>query len=179
MIVKDNLKQKKEFRYFKLTKYHIRRVEKEISNRNDLANILKGGKYTIISLCKENEAYLVTLSYGYDDLKQALYIHCAKEGQKIDYIKSNPYVCGTVIEDNGYEDGCGQAYRSVVFRGKMNIVEDLQEKKHGFEILINQLESDPQAVKIKFLGDDKSYENTGMLRLDIKQISGKEEKAES
>ena len=162
-----------------MTKYHMRRIEKELSEINDLTLILKSGKYTTISMCKENEAYLVTLSYGYDESKNVFYFHCAKEGQKIDYIKSNPNVCGTVIEDNGYEDGCGQAYRSVVFRGKMNIVEDLQEKKYGFEILINQLENDPQAVKLKFLKEDKTYEETGMLRLDIIEISGKEEKVES
>ncbi len=166
-------------RQLNMTKYHIRRVEKEISDKEDLTAILKSGKYTTISMCKENEAYLVTLSYGYDEGKDALYLHCAKEGQKIDFIKSNPIVCGTVIEDNGYEDGCGQAYRSVVFRGKINIVEDLQEKKYGFRILINQLEGDPQAIKNKFLKEDKTYENSGMLRLDISEISGKEEKAES
>ncbi|MFX0088220.1 MAG: pyridoxamine 5'-phosphate oxidase family protein [Candidatus Hodarchaeota archaeon] len=162
-----------------MSKYHMRRVEKEISENNALIEILKSGKYTIISMCKDNEAYLVTLSYGYDKTKNSLYFHCAKEGQKIDFIKANPNVCGTVIEDNGYEDGCGQAFRSVVFRGKMIIVENLEEKKYGFEVLLNQLESDPQAIKIKFLQKDQTYENSGMLRLDIHEISGKEEKAES
>ena len=157
----------------------MRRVEKEISEKNDLTMILKGGKNTTISMCKENEAYLVTLSYGYDESKNALYFHCAKEGLKIDFIKSNPFVCGTVIEDNGYESSCGQAYRSVVFRGKMVIVEDLQDKKIGFDVLLNQLENDPNTIKNKFFEKDDTYENTGMLRLDITEISGKEEKAES
>ncbi|MHA2393727.1 MAG: pyridoxamine 5'-phosphate oxidase family protein, partial [Promethearchaeota archaeon] len=111
-----------------MTKYHMRRVEKEISDKENLIKIVKSRKYTTISLCKENEPYLVTLSYGYDESKNALYFHCSKEGQKIDFIKANPNVCGTVIEDNGYEDGCGQAYRSVVFRGEMTIVEDIKEK---------------------------------------------------
>jgi len=157
----------------------MRRVEKEISDRENLIKILKGGKYTVISMCKENEVYLVTLSYGYDESKNALYFHCAKEGQKIDFIKSNPFVCGTVIEDNGYKDGCSQAYRSVVFRGKMIIVEDLQEKKNGFDVLLNQLENDPNTIKNKFFENDETYENSGMLRLDINEISGKLEKAES
>jgi nitroimidazol reductase NimA-like FMN-containing flavoprotein (pyridoxamine 5'-phosphate oxidase superfamily) len=162
-----------------MLKYHMRRVKKEISKKDDIISILKSGKYTMISMCKENEAYLVTLSYGYDEIKNSLYFHCAKEGQKIDFIKSNPFVCGTVIEDNGYENGCGQAYRSVIFRGKMIIVDDLQEKKKGFEMLLNQLENDPTAIKSKFFEKDEAYENTGMLRLDIINISGKEEKAES
>ena len=161
-----------------MTKYHMRRVEKEISEKQELIEILNNGKYTIISMCKQNEAYLVTLSYGYDKIKNSLYFHCAKDGQKIDFIKFNPNVCGTVIEDNGYEDGCGQAYRSVVFKGNMFIVEDILEKKYGFSILINHLEKDPKATIKKFLKNDEIYENTGMLRLDIKEISGKEEKAD-
>lgn len=157
----------------------MRRIEKEISNREELIEILKSGKYTIISLCKENEPYIITLSYGYDESKHALYFHCAKEGQKIDFIKANPHICGTVIEDNGYENGCGQAFRSIVFRGKMVIVEAFDEKKKGLDILINHLEKDPNPIKNKFLKKENTYENLGMLRLDITDISGKEEKAES
>ena len=102
-------------------------------------------------MCKTNEPYIVTLSYGYDNERHTLYFHCAKEGQKIDFIKFNPNVCGTVIEENGYKDGCGQAFRSVVFRGKMEIVETLEEKKRGLEILIDHLEKDPTTIKDKFL----------------------------
>lgn len=157
----------------------MRRVEKEITSKENLSKILKSEKYATISMCKENEPYLVTLSYGYDDSKNALYFHCAKEGQKLDFIKVNPKVCGTVVEDNGYEEQCGQTYRSVVFRGEMVIVEDIKEKKYGFDILLNHLENDPNSAKNKFFQKDETYENTGMLRLNIKEISGKEEKAES
>jgi len=157
----------------------MRRIEKEISNKEELTDILKNGKYTTISLSKENEPYIVTLSYGYDIDKHALYFHCAKEGQKIDFIKFNPNVCGTVIEENGYIDGCGQAFRSVIYRGRIEIIETLEEKKKGLDILINHLERDPILIKNKFLNKDNSYEKLGMLRLDITDISGKEEKADS
>jgi len=59
------------------------------------------------------------------------------------------------------------------------MVEDLQEKKYGFDILLNQLENDPRVIKHKFLKKDETYENSGMLRVDLTEISGKEEKAES
>ncbi len=157
----------------------MRRVEKEIKDKKELVELLKEGKYAVISLSKENEPYIITLSYGYDESKNAFYFHCAKEGQKIDFIKANPYACGTVIEDNGYEEACGQTFRSVVFRGEMKIIEDLEEKKYGFEILLNQLEEDPNIIKNKYLKKSEAYENSGMLRLDITDITGKEQKAES
>lgn len=166
-------------RELNLTKYHMRKVEKEIKNKKNLIEILRGGKFTTISMCKENEPYIITLSYGYDESKHALYFHCAKEGQKIDFIQANPYVCGTIIEDNGYKDGCGQTFRSIIFRGKIVIIEELEEKKYGFDILINQLETDPIAIKNKFLKQDITYENCGILRLDLTDISGKEEKIDS
>jgi len=162
-----------------LVKYHMKRKEKEIKDRSEIIHILKQQKFTTISMCHENEPYLVTLSYGYDETKNAFYFHCAKEGQKIDFIKTNPFVCGTVIEDNGYAPGCGQAFRSVVYRGKIIIIEDLQEKIYGFDILLNQLEVEPATIKEKFLKKKETYENSGMLRLDIDDLTCKEEKAGS
>jgi nitroimidazol reductase NimA-like FMN-containing flavoprotein (pyridoxamine 5'-phosphate oxidase superfamily) len=162
-----------------LVKYHMKRKEKEITDTVEILNILKHQKYTVISMCRENEPYIVTLSYGYDESKNAFYFHCAKDGQKIDFIRTNPDACGTVIEDNGYEPGCGQAFRSVVYRGKFEIIEDLQEKIYGFDIIMNQLENNPILVKEKFLKKKETYENGGMLRLDIGDVSCKEEKAES
>jgi hypothetical protein len=157
----------------------MRRTEKEIKDKEELVEILLGGKYAIISLSKENEPYIVTLSYGYDESKSALYFHCAKSGQKIDFLKANPYVCGTVIEDNGYEEACGQTFRSVVFRGKIVIIEKINEKKYGFNILLTHLEENPNQIRNKYFKKDETYENFGMLRLDITNITGKEQKVES
>lgn len=130
-------------------------------------------------MSKENEPYIITLSYGYDQDNNALYFHCATEGQKIDFIKSNPYVCGTIIEDNGYEDGCGQAFRSIVYRGNITVIKDIEEKKHGFEIIIDHLEKNPGETKKKLLTSEDTYIKPAILRLDITEISCKEEKAES
>ncbi|KKN50877.1 hypothetical protein LCGC14_0628360 [marine sediment metagenome] len=160
-------------------KYHMRRNEKEITNKKEIHEILKGGKYAIISLARDNEAYIITLSYVYDQEKHALYFHCAKEGQKIDFIKFNSSVCGTIIEDNGYKEGCIQAFRSLVFRGKIVIVDNLQEKKYAFDVLLNHLEKNKNKMKDKHFNNDGAYDKPAILRLDIKEITGKEEKAES
>lgn len=164
---------------YNLTIYHMRRNEKEITDKGEIFNIIKSGKYTSISLSKENEPYIITLSYGFDSNKNALYFHCAAEGQKIDFVKSNPYVCGTIIEDNGYKDGCGQAFRSIVYRGTISIVKDIEEKKHGFDILIDHLEKNPEEVKKNLLKSEEVYIKPSILRLDISEMTCKEEKADS
>ena len=161
-----------------MTKYHIRRKEKEITDDREILDIIKNGKFTSIALSKKNEPYIITLSYGYDHSKNVLYFHCG-EGQKIDFIKSNPYVCGTIIEDNGYQEDCIQAFRSVVYRGKITIITEIEEKKHGFVILIDHLEKNPNETKKKLLNSEDVYIKPIILRLDIEDITCKEEKAES
>ena len=156
----------------------MRRIEKEITDNETITELLNKGRYITIAMCKDDNPYIITLSYGYDNSRDALYFHCAKEGQKIDYIKYNPQVCGTIIEDNGYyNEECVQAFRSLVIRGNISVIDTIQEKKHAFDVLLNHLEEDPNIMKEKYFGNNKNYIKTGILRLDISEITGKEEKA--
>ncbi|KKM84412.1 hypothetical protein LCGC14_1299380 [marine sediment metagenome] len=156
----------------------MRRIEKSITDKKIITELLNKGRYITIAMSKDDYPYIITLSYGYDNSRDALYFHCAKEGQKIDYIKYNSQVCGTIIEDNGYyNDECVQAFRSLVIRGKLSFIDTIQEKKHAFDVLLNHLEKDPKIMKEKHFGNDKNYIKTGILRLDITEITGKEEKA--
>jgi nitroimidazol reductase NimA-like FMN-containing flavoprotein (pyridoxamine 5'-phosphate oxidase superfamily) len=157
-----------------LPRYHMRKKEREITDREQLLEILKKGKYTVISMCRENESYLVTLSYGYDEKQNALFFHCSPQGLKLDFIRQNPNVCATVIEDRGYKMGdCSHAYRSVVFWGKMYQLHDLSEKKHAIDVLLEHLEDEPGIVREKSLKSDEDYKDVGILRLDITEMTGK------
>ena len=152
----------------------MRRNEKEITDGNLINTIIREGKYITISMCRESEPYIVTLSYGYDSDKNCLYFHCANEGLKLKFIKTNPLVCATIIKDYGYKmNECDHAYHSIVIRGKLIILDNLEEKIHGFGVLISQLEENPELIKKKHLDDKNSYINSFMLRLDIEEISGK------
>lgn len=158
-----------------MASYHPRRADREITDRDQIMSILRRGKYITLALCRENEPYIVTLSYGYDERRHALYFHCAREGFKLEVAAQNPAVCGTVIEDGGYIEGeCAHAYRSLVLRGELHAVEDLAEKKYGMQVLLAHLEPDPEAVRQRSLPQDSSYDRLGMLRLDIQHMTGKQ-----
>jgi nitroimidazol reductase NimA-like FMN-containing flavoprotein (pyridoxamine 5'-phosphate oxidase superfamily) len=116
----------------------------------------------------------VTLSYGYDSDTNILYFHCAKQGMKLDIINSNPSVCATVIEDGGYvPDQCEHNFRTAVFRGKMSIVTDLEEMKHGMSVLVHHLESQPDAINRLLLKSDEAFSRMNVLKLEIVQITAK------
>jgi nitroimidazol reductase NimA-like FMN-containing flavoprotein (pyridoxamine 5'-phosphate oxidase superfamily) len=158
-----------------MPKYHLHRKEKEITDQNEMIEFLKQRKYATIAMCRENEPYIVTLNYGYDKDGNALYFHCALEGLKRDFIKRNPSVCATVIEDRGYKMGeCDHAYRSVVIWGRMQAVEDFHEKKHALDVMLNHLEDEPEGIKQRSLKSDEVYHQVGILRLDIEEMTGKQ-----
>ena len=155
--------------------YHPRRHDREIEDKNEIERVLKNGKYAIIALAKENDPYIVTLSYGYDNKNNSLYFHCALRGQKTDYLKTNSSVCATIIEDHGYQKTkCEHSYASLIIRGELNIVEDLQEKKRGLNVLLNHLEEDPEPILKRNIINEKSYDKVIILRLKINNIIGKQ-----
>lgn len=158
-----------------MEKYHLNNhPEREITDETEIRGILKNGKFCTISMSRNNEPYIVTLSYGYDQENEDLYFHCADKGLKLDFIKANHDVCATVIEDGGYEDGrCEHNYRTVVFRGVMSILEEFQEKRHGMQVLLNHLEKEPDVKQEKLLKSERSFSKMNILKLHITRISGK------
>jgi uncharacterized protein len=158
-----------------MEKYHLHnRPDRELTNPREIIEILKNGKFTTISMCRNNEPYVVTLSYGYDAAENALYFHCSPQGLKLDFLTANPQVCATVIEDGGYvETKCEHNFRSVVFWGNMQCVTDMEQKKHGMEVLLRHLEPDNAVVVEKLTKTENYYSRMELLKLEITEIHGK------
>jgi len=118
-----------------------------------------------------NQPYLVSLSHGYDQTKNCIYFHCAAEGKKLIYLQANSRVWGQAVLDFGVTDECDYIYESVHFCGTIQLISDLSEKQHAFEILIHQLSRDPEKklaqIKPEKLG------NTTIGRIDIEAMTGK------
>ena len=152
--------------------YHLHNhPEREITDPEEIAALIKKGKYVTIALCRDNEPYIVTLSYGYDSEANALYFHAAHEGMKMDFLQSNPNVCATIIEDRGYiPNECVHHYKTLIIRGSMHNVEDLDEKKHGMRILLNHLEKKPSVVQHLQLESEGMFTKMAVLKLEIAEI---------
>lgn len=158
-----------------MTKYHMFKKEKEITDVEVLFDVLKKGKYASIALSEKNKPYIVTMNYGYDAEKQALYFHCALKGLKLEILSQNPRVCATVMEDHGYKmDECSHAYRSIVFWGTLKVVQELEEKKYGMEVMFRHLETNPDPIRERNFKTERDYSKVNILRLNIEEITGKQ-----
>jgi nitroimidazol reductase NimA-like FMN-containing flavoprotein (pyridoxamine 5'-phosphate oxidase superfamily) len=152
--------------------YHVRRRDKEITDREEMKEVLRSTKYVTLALSIKNEPYLVTLSHGYDDKRNCIYFHCAKEGKKIDYIKANSKVWGQALIDHGYADGkCNHIYTSVHFSGEITLIEDLGEKLEAMKCMVRQLERNPKPVITRL--KPERLRDTALGRIDIDYMSGK------
>jgi uncharacterized protein len=156
-------------------KYHLtHKKEREITDKGEIMRILHGGKYAVIAMCRDNEPYIVTMSYGFDEPRNALYFHCASIGLKLDFLAANANVCATVVEDLGYfVNECSHHYNSAVFWGKISVVESLEEKIHGLTTMIEQLEERPEHRIAEVAGYKEEFNGFTILRLDIADITAK------
>ncbi len=154
--------------------YHPKRVRNEIIDLSEIENIIKNGNHITLALSNNDIPYIVTMSYGFDEKKRCFYFHCANKGDKIDFIKNNSKTCATIIEDRGYiKTKCDHNYASIIIRGTIEIIDDITEKKHGLQILLNHLEEDPKPIFERNIKNDESYNGVTILRLNIESIIGK------
>lgn len=154
--------------------YHPKRRDREITDQAEIEALLLKGKFATIAMASGDAPYLVTLSYGYDAAARSLYFHCATAGEKLEFLKRNGRVCATVIDDRGYLPGqCEHAYASLVLRGILTVVDDLEGKKHGLSTLLERLEADPAPILARNIKDDRSYDKVVILRLAIESVAGK------
>ena len=154
--------------------YHMRRQDRELKSREEIDAILNKGRFIVLSLCQDNEPYIVTLSYGYDQSQNCLYLHCANEGTKLDFIRRNSSVCATVIIDKGYvHNECGHEFETVVLRGVLEFVNTLEGKRLGVETILKHLEANPQPIMQKALKTNDAYKTITVLKLVISDVWGK------
>ncbi|MDH3889673.1 MAG: pyridoxamine 5'-phosphate oxidase family protein [candidate division Zixibacteria bacterium] len=109
-------------------------------------------------------------------LDNFIYFHTALEGEKIDDIKRDGRVCFEVdlpiayVASGNKACSAGYLYRSVMIQGNASLVDDPQEKIGALDGLMQKHE-----------GADKPFhygraalEETGIVRIAIEQMTGKE-----
>lgn len=150
----------------------MRMKEKEFTDHETKVKVLKSQPYITLAMVDDGEPYLVSLSHAYDEEKNRVYIHMASEGRKLSVLRKNPNVWGQVLQDYGYHKGeCSHLYASVMFKGSVVFIEDVDEKKHAFRVMADHQESNLEARE-RF-ATSESIPGTVVAYIDIDDWSGK------
>ncbi|MCL2155052.1 MAG: pyridoxamine 5'-phosphate oxidase family protein [Leptospirales bacterium] len=136
-------------------------------------NMLKYQVYGRLATAgKDNVPYITPVNYAYYD--NAIYIHCALQGRKLNNIKENPIVCFEISAPGNFYDsdkacGFGMAYWSILISGKAEIVQSMDIKRLGLNAIMDKYAS--QFEYSDFTDDDLMSVN--VIKINIESISGK------
>lgn len=149
----------------------MRKYRQEISDAGELEQILTGNTICRVAMLDRGRPYLLPFNYGYH--QGSLYIHCAREGRKLDILRKDPGVCFEVEDQVGIIQGdtaCkwSTRYRSIVGEAVAEILEEPHELRSGLEHIMRahgapELNDFPDSLLKRML----------IIRLDINSMSGK------
>ena len=150
------------------------RREQQVTDINEIIEILEKSKVVHVGMIDGDEPYVVPMNYGYilEDGKPVIYLHGARRGRKIDAIKANPKVfyemCCDITPFEG-EVACkyGITYASIMGRGLATLVEDVEEKKKALSILMKT-----QTGK-DFQFEDKLTTVVSIIKIDTLEFTAK------
>lgn len=149
----------------------MRKKEKEIKDENTIESIIKRAGVCRIGLSENNVPYIVPLNFGYKD--NCLYFHSAREGKKIDMIRSNNDVCFEIDIDNEVVKGeaaCGWSmkYYSIIGFGKAFFVEGFEEKRKALDIIMEHYSDESS-----FEYPEETVNSTAIIKVKIESMTGK------
>lgn len=150
----------------------MRRAEKEISEPSEVAALLKRAVVLHLGMVdEEGWPYVVPVCFGVSG--DAIFVHGAREGKKIDAIASNHRVSFSAALDAEIRPGdaaCGwtMAFRSVVGFGDAMVLNGAEEKRSALDAVMAQYGG---AGPWEY--PDAALEKTAVIQIRILSMTGK------
>lgn len=120
----------------------------------------------------EGNPYVVPMNFGYKE--GILYLHSGPEGNKLEMLKHNNHVCLTFSASHrlvcqNEKVACSYSMRSesVLCRGKVTFIEDLEEKRHALDIIMRHYTGN------EFTYSDPSVRHVKVWKVTVEQMTGK------
>ena len=139
-------------------------------------------EFGTLATVQDDQPFLVTRNFAYDEAIHAIYMHGAQKGRTHESARSTPRVCFSASEVGRLLPAkramnLGTEFGGVVAFGRLHLVDDCDEARRGLQLLCSKY--------FPHLKPDVDYETTteadlkvtAVLRIDIESWSGKEKKA--
>ena len=152
----------------------ITKREREVTDINEIKEILDKSMIVHVGMIDGDEPYVVPMNYGYtmENGKLVLYLHSAVRGKKLEMIKENPRVFFSIDCDRKPFEGkvaCqyGTTYASVMGLGKAEVLETPEEKIDGLvKFMKTQTGKD-------FAFDEKLVSIVSVIKITAKDFTAK------
>jgi hypothetical protein len=159
----------------------IRRKDRSVTDDAWIAAFLHKADYGVFATCQNGQPFTVARNFAYDPQQHVIYFHGAQKGRTFENVGD-----GTPVNLNVSEMGewivaeramnFGVNYKGVVVFGNLTVVEDIDEAKHGLQLLMDKhFPALRPGVDYEAATDD-DLKVTAVYRVDIDTWSGKEKK---
>ncbi len=153
----------------------LRRADRGIQP-GDAEDILLKGETGFLGVRGDNGyPYVVPLNFVYDSPTRRIYFHSALEGHKLDAIEADNRVCFAVVKQaRVLPDAISTAYESAIVFGRACTATG-SEKEYALQRLFDKYVLGKSGISAEEASSyvEKDIENTAVVRIDIKHISGK------
>ena len=154
----------------------MRRKDREITDPERIDGIIRACDCIRLGIAAEGAPYVVPMNFGYrrEGERVCFYLHCAREGRKLELLQQNPHV-GFELDTNhlvhAAETGCDFSFRfqSVIGTGEVSFVTDLPEKKDALCRIVSQYSD-----RSDWAFTDAQAASVTVLRLDVADMACKE-----
>lgn len=147
----------------------MRRI-RQLLPEEECIGILENGKVAVWAVAgDDNYPYAVPINYVYSD--GHIYIHCAKQGHKLDAIRRNPKCSICIIDkDDVVQNEFTSYFRSVIAFGLAGIIEEEYKIIEALRLLCGKYcpGIDPDDEIQKFL------RNVCIVCIKLTEVTGKE-----
>lgn len=153
----------------------MRRAEKRLTDEQ-ARDILARAEYgSLATIDGHGRPYVIPMSFAAKE--DAIYLHCAIEGSKLDNIAANTEVGFTAVAGTKVlPKQFSTAYESAVVQGRAVLVKDADEKRGALMLLAEKYSTGFVDTAPAYI--DKSFDKVGVIRIDIYKLTGKGSKTE-
>lgn len=150
----------------------MRKKNQEITDPKIIEEMLYESEICRLAMMDGDKPYILPFNYGYKN--NCIYIHCAREGKKIDLLSMNGEVCFEIEHTAKLivgEKACDwtERYRSIVGYGCVEILSDFDEKVEGLEIIMRG-----NGMKGEIVFKKSNVEAVAILKLGIATLTAKQ-----
>lgn len=144
-----------------------------VEERTFLEKTIRQCKECFVGMIDEQGLpYVIPMNFGY--VNDVVYLHSGPEGSAVRSVSMNPNICITFctetdITHQNEEVACSYRVRgsSVICRGKVEFIEDFDQKVEALNILMAQYTEKP------FKYSDPAVRNVKIWKVEVDEISGK------
>lgn len=153
----------------------MRRKDREVTEPQELLQIIDQCKVCRIGMRDEFGLYIVPMNFGYtyENGQLVLFFHSAKQGRKLDALKANGEVCFEMDCEHSLltaDAACNYGYyfKSIIGNGKAEFIDNVEEKKAALSALMKHQTGQD------FVFDDKMAAAVTVFKIAAASFTGKD-----